>query len=70
MILSIDKKSKKINVSLLFDKLEPACGSREPRGVHVYIGPGHRGTAPPLHYAPASRTSSISFVNILALTYS
>ena len=43
MTLSIDKKSKKseyIYVSLLFDKLEPASGSR-----------GGTGVAAPPHYA-------------------
>ena len=47
-ILSIDKKSKKseyIYISLLFDKLEHASGSRGGLG-------GHSGTGPPLHYTP------------------
>ena len=46
MTLSTDKKSKNLNiyVSLLFNKLEPASGSRGGLGGEC-LG-GHRGTGP------------------------
>jgi len=51
--MSIDKKSKNlnINVSLLFNKLEPASGSRG-GGIRGCMSRGGTGVPPPFHYVP------------------